>query len=368
MIIQLMRGVSAFQNTLTDEIHFIYDQLSQQGQNPDTCLITCADSRVMPELLTQGKPGELFTLRNVGNMIPHFHPLPQKDSAQESLAPIAPSSAELAGLEFALEGLGVKNIIICGHSDCGAMKVLLSPSETLTHVNHWVYSQAHFPDYTVHLTRKPDDSELTFVTQRNVLIQLEKLKTYPIVQQKLAHDDLALHAWYFDFQHKKVFVYEPSCEQFVDLKTALDFATQARRKKIVFTSVINYLAQCPIPQDKEAYQARRTLLLQLETNALEPIWDDIRACVSDALWQELIGLYPHQDDTAFNQFVDEAKTMTLEPHHIKHLLSSLTTSRGYYDYCYGNSFLLTNTPRRAHSPALQSPEEQHQQQVARPSI
>lgn len=328
MIIQLMRGVIEFQKELTDEISAIYDQLSQQGQHPDIFLLTCSDSRVMPELLTQAKPGALFTHRNVGNMIPHYAPL--FDDHEQFASP----PSEIAALEFAIKGLNVKNIIICGHSDCGAMKVLITPNPSLAWVNHWVYAQASSPGITVALEEDHADPELTARTKKNILVQLEKLKTYPMVQERLQKGDLALHGWYFDFQSKKLHIYEPTCKQFVDLKTALHYAISERKEKIVNTLVIDYLKMLPLPENASQYQARTTLLSKLQSESLGSIWDAIKLPITEALWKELVGLYPSVDDAQFKIVVDTAAEMKITPSDKKLILKALEPSKGYYDFCH----------------------------------
>ena len=272
MLIRLMRGLL---KELPDEISAIYKQLSK-GQHPGVFLLTCADSRVMPELITQSKPGDMFTVRNVGNMMPEY-----RTDYVQSESRLSPPS-EMAALEFAIKGLDVKNIIVCGHSDCGAMKTRMQPHPELCITNHWVFSQTcSLPDEKDHVEGTKDvvgsqllehdaaDSKLTHITKLNILNQIEHLKTYPIVQEKLQKGDLMLHAWYFDFEQKKVFIYESGCRRFMDLKGAIHYAVDERRYKIVRTIAKNYIENLEQPLNAEEYVQRKSLIDKLKDNFLD---------------------------------------------------------------------------------------------------
>src|SRR5947209_7832704 len=110
---KLIQGIHRFQQESFRPLQSLFEQLSK-GQNPETLFITCSDSRIDPNLLTRSKPGDLFILRNAGNIVP-----PQG----------AACGGEAATIEFALAALAVKDIIICGHSLCGAMEGLLQPEK-----------------------------------------------------------------------------------------------------------------------------------------------------------------------------------------------------------------------------------------------
>src|SRR6201994_1432984 len=121
---KLIQGIHQFQGKSFLPLKGLFQQLAK-GQNPETLFITCSDSRIDPSLLTQSKPGDLFILRNAGNIVPPHG---------------AANGGEAATIEFAVAGLGVKDIIICGHSDCGAMQALLKPEmvATLPTVATWL--------------------------------------------------------------------------------------------------------------------------------------------------------------------------------------------------------------------------------------
>lgn len=145
------------------------------GQNPEVLLITCSDSRICPSLFMRTEPGEVFIIRNAGNMVPS-----QKSEAK----------ADLGTIQFAVDVLGVKDIIVCGHTDCGAVRALLSPSSVsaLSHLKNWLCSCA---------STKGLDPERDLVdnVRTHVLNQIESLESLDIVQAKLAEGKIRLHAW-----------------------------------------------------------------------------------------------------------------------------------------------------------------------------
>lgn len=336
MIIRLMGGLL---KELPDEISAIYEQLTK-GQHPGAFLLTCADSRVMPELITQSKPGDMFTIRNVGNMMPEYH-LGDLESADRGFSP----PSEMAALEFAIKGLDVKNIIVCGHSDCGAMKTRLHPHAELSMTNHWVFAQTcSLPDEQdnlkstqtvgeMQLEYDEADSTLTHITKLNILTQIEHLKTYPMVQEKLAAGDLNLHAWYFDFESKKVFMYEPDCKRFMDLKGAIHYAVDERRYKIVRAIAKNYIENLEPPHDAPAYIERRQLIEKLRSSFVE-IEKQIRHEVTQAFWQEFEGLFTDMNDPRLLNMVVESSVFHFSSSEIKELHKKLESSKGYYRYCH----------------------------------
>jgi carbonic anhydrase len=335
MIIRLMGGLL---KELPDEISAIYAQLSK-GQHPGVFLLTCADSRVMPELITQSKPGDMFTVRNVGNMMPEYRT--DYEQSESSLPP----PSEMAALEFAIKALDVKNIIVCGHSDCGAMKTRIHPYSELCITNHWVFSQTcSLPDEeenlegtqvvgSLSLEHDAEDSKLTHITKLNILTQIEHLKTYPIIQEKLQKGDITLHAWYFDFELKKVFIYESDCRRFMDLKGAINHAVDERRYKIVSTIAKNYIENLEPPLNAEAYVQRKLLIEQLRSNFLS-IEEKICSEVTQAFWQEFEGLFTDANDPNLSKMVKESNEFHFTPSEAKELYRKLESSKGYYRYCH----------------------------------
>jgi carbonic anhydrase len=154
------------------------------GQYPEALFISCSDSRVIPALITGARPGEIFELRNAGNIVPPYG------------SPGA--SGEAATIEYALEVLGVQDIVVCGHSHCGAMGALKSGDDlsALPGVDAWL--QLARPELAPVLDAACDDPSLPDVAQGNVVNQLAVLRTYPVVRQRLDAGRLRLHGWYYE--------------------------------------------------------------------------------------------------------------------------------------------------------------------------
>ena len=163
-----------------------------EGQYPEALFITCSDSRVIPAMITGARPGEIFELRNAGNIVPPYG---------------RPGACgEAATIEYALEVLGVQDIVVCGHSHCGAMGALKSGDDlsALPGVDAWL--RIARPELTSVLETAPDDPSLPEVSQGNVVNQLAALRSYPVVRQRLDSGRLRLHGWYYEVDTG--FVYE----------------------------------------------------------------------------------------------------------------------------------------------------------------
>ncbi|MCA8992490.1 MAG: carbonic anhydrase [Planctomycetaceae bacterium] len=201
---KLIQGIHNFQSTEFRPLKGLFESLSR-GQSPETLFITCSDSRIDPSLLTQAAPGELFILRNAGNIVPPHG---------------AANGGEAATIEFAVAGLGVKDIIICGHSHCGAMDGLLRPEklESLPAVSSWLShaatTQRIVKDNYQHLE---GNKLLTATVEENVLVQLENLKTLPAVASRLVKGDLHLHGWVYKIETGEVFAFDSTGGQFVPI-------------------------------------------------------------------------------------------------------------------------------------------------------
>lgn len=199
---RLIDGLHHFQSKIFGTQKDLFERLTK-GQSPETLFITCSDSRIDPCLLTQTEPGELFIMRNAGNLVPPYG---------------ASHGGEAATIEFAVAALGVKDIIMCGHSHCGAMKSLLFPpsEKEFPALTEWLSHAAS----TRQIVREKYSSEearadlLNVTIQENVLAQLENLRTHPVVASGLSHGKLKLHGWVYKFETGEVFGYEPSKGQF----------------------------------------------------------------------------------------------------------------------------------------------------------
>ena len=198
---KLIRGIHHFQKTLFGSQRGFFERLAE-GQKPEVLFITCSDSRINPNLLTQTEPGELFILRNAGNLVPRY---------DEFLG------GEAATIEFAVASLGVKDIIICGHSHCGAMHAVVDPSsiQHLPALNHWLaHADATRRVIQEKYTDRKGAALLTAAIQENVLTQMENLQTHPVVAAGVAEGKLKLHGWVYKIETGEVFSYETESCQF----------------------------------------------------------------------------------------------------------------------------------------------------------
>jgi carbonic anhydrase len=205
----LIEGVHKFRNEEFGNYRKLFRKLSQEGQNPHTLFITCSDSRVLAELITQSKPGDLFVVKNVGNIVP-------PSSAQGD------TNSTAAAIEFAVVTLRVNDIVICGHSQCGAISALLAKepvSDSTPHLRDWLNLAAPALEtlkkrYT-HL--RESSGQETAAAEENVLFGLDNLHSYPCVQERLANGTLRLHGWFFKIATAELFAYDPETNQFLPL-------------------------------------------------------------------------------------------------------------------------------------------------------
>lgn len=168
-----------------------------QKQDPHTLFITCSDSRIIPSLITSADPGELFIIRNVGNYIPAYNP-----SALHS---------EAVAIEFALKNFDIRDIVVCGHASCGAIKASCQSEPAFSPTNQpWI-------DMIKQQLNIKKDMPINAVAKMNVCNQIENLKKYPIVQEKLANNSLYIHGWFFDFDQSLVFEWNEASRTFLPL-------------------------------------------------------------------------------------------------------------------------------------------------------
>lgn len=203
---RLLEGLHHFQNTVFGSQRELFERLAK-GQAPETLFITCSDSRIDPCLLTQTFPGDLFIMRNAGNLVPPYG---------------ASQGGEAATIEFAVAGLGVKDIIVCGHSHCGAMKGLLDPppAKAFPALTHWLSHAESTRRVVSDKYADRDQSQLLNITiQENVLAQLENLRTHPVVASGLAQEKIRLHGWVYKIETGEVFGFDPETRQFNLLTT-----------------------------------------------------------------------------------------------------------------------------------------------------
>jgi carbonic anhydrase len=172
-------------------------QLLSERQAPETLFVTCADSRIVPDLILQTQPGDLFICRNAGNVIPR---------AGE------PAGGVSATIEYAVEVLRVRHLIVCGHSDCGVIRALMDPERLagLDSVKDWLKHVEPAWEKLDEVERNGAElTRHTALTHANVLVQLDNLKTHIYIQRAVAEGRLQIHGWYYDILSGQI-------EQFVE--------------------------------------------------------------------------------------------------------------------------------------------------------
>lgn len=215
---KLLNGALAFRRHMFSAYRGLFEQLSK-GQTPEALFITCSDSRVVPTLITAADPGDLFVLRNIGNIIPPYDPEDR-------------DNAEAAAIEYALSILKVKHIVVCGHSRCGAMKAALGPLDSrVAQVRSWLRHVE--PAKRIHsthpqvLTPQPGSAEameqerIDLLSQINVLTQIKHIKTYPSALEKFNSGALELHAWFFEIDHACLYTYNNDSDEFVSIEQSM---------------------------------------------------------------------------------------------------------------------------------------------------
>ena len=202
---KLIKGLHKFQTEVFPIQKDFFENLALM-QDPETLFITCSDSRINPHLVTSSSPGDLFLLRNAGNIVPPY----------ESMC------SETATIEFAVCELNIKHIIICGHSHCGALKAAfnLDVLKKLPHLYSWIDENI---TPTLDFVRENYDTDdqtelLNILMQEHVLQQIENLKTHPCVAKAIEKKQITLHAWIYVFEEGDIFSYNQDDEQFESIK------------------------------------------------------------------------------------------------------------------------------------------------------
>lgn len=194
---RIVQGVADFQRRVFPKRQQLFERL-KEGQSPEALMITCSDSRIDPNLITQTQPGELFIMRNAGNIIPPYHD--------------APHSGEAGTIEYAVRALKINTIIICGHSHCGAMTGLMKPAslKELPAVSGWLnYARTTRETVEQLFSHVTDPAERLMKTvQVNVLRQMDNLLTHPSVREGVEAGNLQLHAWVYEFETGTILVDE----------------------------------------------------------------------------------------------------------------------------------------------------------------
>ncbi|KAF3887674.1 MULTISPECIES: carbonic anhydrase [Nostocales] len=200
---KLIRGLREFKASYYCRYQELFKQLSH-GQKPRVLFITCSDSRVDPNLITQAGLGELFVIRNAGNIIPPYG---------------ATNGGEGATIEYAVQALDIKQIIVCGHSHCGAMKGLMKLDklrEEMPLVHDWLkYAEATRRLVKDHYNHYEGEELLEIIIAENVLTQIENLRTYPVIRSKLYQGQLSIYAWIYQIETGEVLAYDAENHAYV---------------------------------------------------------------------------------------------------------------------------------------------------------
>jgi carbonic anhydrase len=198
---RLLSGYARFRREIFPAQKERFSDLST-GQDPDVLCITCADSRIVPNLITQTGAGELFVVRNVGNIVPPHGEF---------------TGGVSSAIEYAVTVLNVSHILILGHSDCGAMKALLQPETiaSMKAVSAWLnHSQAAVQIVQENRPGCKGDELLRAVTEENVIAQLDHLRTHPSVAVRLRKGTLQLHGWIYDIGEGRLSAWDPDRRKF----------------------------------------------------------------------------------------------------------------------------------------------------------
>ncbi|MCW8984215.1 MAG: carbonic anhydrase [Thermoanaerobaculales bacterium] len=194
---KLISGYRQFREKF-DSNHEVFEKLAEEGQNPKVLWIGCADSRVVPELITGSDPGELFDVRNIANVVP-----PASSAA----------CATGAAVEYAVIHLNVRHIVVCGHTDCGGIKALESPPqpESQPHIDSWLEFARPARDRVLDSAVSEEERYLETI-KTNVLMQCENLRSYPCVADGERSGGLSIHPWLYDLNTGKIFAWNETSE------------------------------------------------------------------------------------------------------------------------------------------------------------
>ena len=216
---KISKGLVRFQTEIFPGRRDLFERLAHK-QTPQALFITCSDSRIVPDMLTQTEPGDLFICRNAGNIVPPYG---------ETTGGVS------ATIEYAIVALGIKNIILCGHSDCGAMKGVAHPEslKEMPVVAKWLRHADVARRVVDHAFRHCTDQErVPAITEQNVVAQLRNLVTHPSVVSRLIGGDLNLYGWVYDIHTGEVRGYDGNTNRFVRLDQGLMPVSQSPQSSL----------------------------------------------------------------------------------------------------------------------------------------
>lgn len=194
----LIEGLQRFRSQHFPRYREHYERLVSEGQKPSALFLGCSDSRILPDVLTGTGPGELFIVRNVGNLVPPYEDV----NGYYGIS---------AAIEFGVLALEVSDIIVCGHSHCGAIRALYDPPNPRTpHVNRWL-ELAH----GARVEEPIGEDMLRKTEQRSVALQLSRLMEYPMVRERVEKGRLAVHGWHYIIERGEVLILDVDRGDFV---------------------------------------------------------------------------------------------------------------------------------------------------------
>lgn len=203
---KLISGIHRFRKEYWSENRELFERLAEHGQSPEALFLTCCDSRVIPTVITHGQPGDLFIVKNMGNFVPPYSENPLD------------GSGVAAAIEYAVEHLRVRDLIVCGHSDCGAIQALYkdrSAFASTPHIAEWLRNgERTLEVVSANYPRMTREEKLAIASEENVLVQMENLRTYPVVMNAAREGRLHVHAWFFEIGTGRVYAYDPEKGQY----------------------------------------------------------------------------------------------------------------------------------------------------------
>lgn len=249
----------------------------------------CIDSRIDLREVTNASLGELLVDRNPGNIVPAFSSIP---------------SGEASSIEFALMHLNVSDIIVCGHSHCGAMKGLMTPNvgailpSTAAWLSHAKPALEHLHEHHPELISSPSLA-LRCLTQDNILLQLEHIKTHPAAANRLAEGKLKIHGWYYEFEKGEIYIYNADKNSFISFEETVEETAQKELEQMIQEEAIRYLNNLTPIINNDHY----ALLEQFsQMHQVTPIWAYIKAKVRAKAEEKLGELYQTTDGELSPQF------------------------------------------------------------------
>ena len=255
---KLISGLHKFKNTYVSTHRDLLEQLAQ-GQKPRVLFITCSDSRIDPALLTNTDLGDLFVIRNAGNIIPPYG---------------AANGGEGASVEYAIHALGITQIVVCGHSHCGAMKGLLQLGN-LEEEMPLVYDWLRHAEATRRLVKEnyphlSKDEMLEVAVAENVITQIENLKTYPVIHSKLFQGKLQIFGWVYLIETGEVLAFDPATHSYIHPQSQLSEAEPGSLKPGHYKTTSAPPVACEVPAGQDTDSPSTTSTPPIPTPIARP--------------------------------------------------------------------------------------------------